>query len=67
MKSLKKNVTGFLNEEHQGAETFEIVVIVAILVIIILAMFAILGPALQDKMGQVRDDVAGAGENFRPE
>ena len=66
MKSLAKKTSNFLNSTHEGAETFEVVVIVAILVILILAAFAILQPALDTKFRTISEDINAAGEHWRP-
>lgn len=61
MNKIAKRTGNFLNSEHKGAETFEVVVIVAILVIVILALFTILRPALETKAQSIAADIARAG------
>lgn len=66
MSNLAKKTHNFLNTKHQGAETFEVVVIVAIMVIIIIALWAIFGEALGERAGRISEDIANAGTDFNP-
>lgn len=61
MSNLAKKTHNFLNSKHQGAETFEVVVIVAIMVIIIIALWAIFGEALGNRTREIADNIANAG------
>lgn len=66
MGNLAKKTHNFLNSTHQGAETFEVVVIVAIMVIIIIALWAIFGGALGQKASSIADDITRAGTDYNP-
>ena len=54
-------VKNYLMLDREGAETFEYVLIVALLVALIVVLFRVVGPVFLAKMQQIANDVSTSG------
>lgn len=54
----------YLVSEREGAETFEYVLIVALLVALIVVLFKVVGPVFLAKMKAISDDVSKSGASM---
>ncbi len=54
----------FLCSEREGAETFEYVLIVALLVALIVVIFKIIGPIFTEKMHKIGETMSESGASM---
>lgn len=54
-------VKNYLNADREGAEVFEYVLIVALLVALIVVLFSVIGPIFLQKMNEIGNDVSTSG------
>ena len=54
----------YLQSDREGAETFEYVLIVSLLVALVVVLFKVLGPKMQAKMGEISDNVNTSGASM---
>ena len=52
---------GYLVAEREGAEVFEYVLIVALLVALIIVLFNVIGPVFLEKMNNIANDISTSG------
>lgn len=51
----------YMNLDREGAETFEYVLIVSLLVALIVVLFKVLGPVFKAKMSEISNNVSTSG------
>lgn len=61
---VKSKVAGYLDSEREGAEVFEYVLIVALLVALIIVLFRVVGPVFQAKMCEISNDISTSGADM---
>lgn len=61
MKTIAKNFNAYLDSEREGAEVFEYVLIVALLVALIIVLFRVVGPVFLAKMNNIASDISTSG------
>ena len=61
---VKSKVVGYLDSEREGAEVFEYVLIVALLVALIIVLFRVVGPVFQAKMNEIACDISTSGADM---
>lgn len=54
----------YLNLEREGAETFEYVLIVALIVALIIVLFKVIGPTFLAKMNNIANDISTSGSTM---
>ena len=57
-------VKDYLDMEREGAETFEYVLIVALLCALLVVIFRVLGPAFDAKMKEIASYVSQSGDTM---
>lgn len=58
------SIKNYLMLDREGAETFEYVLIVALLVALIVVLFKVVGPAFLKKMQEITNDISVSGANM---
>lgn len=54
----------YMNLDREGAETFEYVLIVSLLVALVVVLFNVLGPIMKNKMTEISNNVGTSGANM---
>lgn len=61
---ITKYLKDYVNQDREGAEVFEYVLIVSLLVALIIVLFAILGPAFGEKMNEIANNIRTSGNSM---
>lgn len=64
LEMLKSKTSDYLNSDREGAEVFEYVLIVALLVALIIVLFRVVGPVFQQKMNEIANDISTSGADM---
>jgi Flp pilus assembly pilin Flp len=64
LDTLKAQASNLLEQDREGAEIFEYVLIVALLVALIIVLFRVVGPVFQAKMNEIANDVSTSGADM---
>lgn len=61
MSSTLTKVSSYLDQDREGAEVFEYVLIVAMLVALIIVLFKVIGPTFFNKINAINNGIATDG------
>ena len=64
LNQFKNKAKQVLTEEREGAEVFEYVLIVSLLVALIIVLFNVVGPAFMEKMEEIANNIRTSGSDM---